>query len=98
MRPLAMLLGVILGSTVSITAALTLTLIVFLFLPEYAGRIGEEFPPLLRTLAGSAVLAALAGLGFYGELRERPWRRYPQTVLFLLLAFIGWWYWPTEQM
>jgi Na+/citrate or Na+/malate symporter len=98
MRPLAMLLGVILGSTVSITAALTLTLVVLLFLPEYAGQIGEEFPPLLRTLAGSAVLAAIAGLGFYGELRERPWRRHPQFVLYLLLALIGWWYWPTGQM
>ena len=43
-------------------------------------------------------IAAIAGLGFYGELREQAWRRYPQTVLFLLLAFIGWWYWPTEQM
>ena len=75
MRPLAMLLGVILGSTVSITVA-----------------------PLMRTLAGSAVLAAIAGLGFYGELREQAWRRYPQFVLFFLLAFLGWWYWPTEQM
>lgn len=97
MRPLAMLLGVILGSTVSITVALALTLVVFLFLPEYASRIGEEFPPLLRTLAGSGVLAAIAGLGFYGELREQGWRRYPQVVLLLLLVLIGWWYWPSEQ-
>ena len=52
MHPLAMLLGIVMGSAVSITVALVLTLVVFLFLPEYADRIGEEFPPLLSALAG----------------------------------------------
>ena len=92
-----MLLGIVMGSTVSITVALTLTLIVFLMLPEYAGRIGEEFPPLLRALAGSAVLAVVSSVGFYGELRETGWRRLPQALLAALLLLTGWLVWPAAE-
>ena len=94
MHPLAMLIGIVMGSAVSITVALTLTLFVFMLLPEYAGRIGEEFPPLLRALGGSAFLAALAGAAFWGELRAKPWRRPVQVLLFGLIAAVIWWYWP----
>ena len=94
MYPLAVLLGIVLGSAVSITVALSLTLVVFLLLPEYAPRIGEEFPPLLRALGASALVAALAGAAFLGELRRRPWRRAAQVALSALLAFGAWWMWP----
>ena len=94
MYPLAVLLGIVLGSAVSITVALSLTLSVFLLLPEYAPRIGEEFPPLLRALCASAVVAALAGTAFVGELRRRPWRRAAQVALSALLAIGAWWMWP----
>jgi hypothetical protein len=96
MRPLSVLLGIVLGSAVSITVALVLTLVVFLMLPEFAERIGEEFPPLLLTLGGSTLIAAVSALGFYGELRETKWRRAPQIALALLLLFIGWWVWPQK--
>ncbi|MFM2110619.1 MAG: hypothetical protein EBV65_04605 [Gammaproteobacteria bacterium] len=96
MRPLSILLGIVMGSTVSITVALVLTLIVFLLLPEYADRIGEEFPPLLRALGGSAVLAVVSSAGFYGELRETGWRRWPQALLALMLLLFGWIMWPRE--
>jgi len=96
MRPLSILLGIVMGSTVSITVALVLTLIVFLLLPEYADRIGEEFPPLLRALGGSAVLAVVSSAGFYGELRETGWRRWPQALLALMLLLFGWVMWPRE--
>lgn len=94
MRPLGVLIGIVLGSSVSISVALALTLVVFLLLPEFAPRIGEEFPPLLRALGGSALLAAVAAAAFVGELRERPWRRAAQAALAVLLIAGGWWMWP----
>ena len=94
MHPLAMLLGIVMGSAVSITVALMLTLVVFMFLPECADRIGEEFPPLLSALAGSAFMAALGGAAFVGELRAARWRRPVQGLLFALIAVFIWWYWP----
>lgn len=96
MKPLSVLIGIIMGSAVSITVALSLTLIVFLFLPEFSARIGEEFPPLLRALGGSAVLAAVSGASFYGELRITRWRRIAQSLLVLLLVGLGWIMWPAE--
>jgi hypothetical protein len=96
MHPLSVLLGIVLGSAVSITVALVLTLVVFLMLPEFGERIGEEFPPLLLTLGGSALIAVVSAFGFYGELRETTWRRVPQIALALLLTLIGWMVWPEK--
>jgi len=97
MKPLAMLIGIVMGSAVSITVALALTLVVFMFLPEYASRIGEEFPPLLRALAGSAVIAAVAGSAFYGEVRTARWRRWPQALLAAVLTLTAWLVWPSAE-
>jgi hypothetical protein len=94
MHPLAMLLGIVMGSAVSITVALALTLVVFMLLPEHSDRIGEEFPPLLGALGGAAFIAVLAGAAFIGELRAKPWRRPVQALLFTLIAGVIWWYWP----
>lgn len=94
MRPLAMLLGIVMGSTVSIAFGLALTLVVFALLPEYADRLGEEYGPLWRTFAGVTVAAIVAAASFFGEVRQRPWRRYAQAILLLLLAAVAWVYWP----
>ncbi|MFM7396942.1 MAG: hypothetical protein ACKO42_07480 [Gammaproteobacteria bacterium] len=96
MRPLSVLLGIVLGSAVSITVALMLTLAVFLLLPEFSERIGEEFPPLVMTLLASALIAVVSGFGFYGELRETAWRRLPQVALAVLLTTLGWLVWPQK--
>ena len=74
------------GSTVSIALCLAMTLVVFLLIPEFATRVGEEFPPLLRTLGGSTVLAALAALRFYGELRDTRCRLAHGVLVLALLA------------
>lgn len=86
MRPLAVLLGIVMGSTVSIALCLAMTLVVFLLIPEFASRIGDEFPPLLRTLVGSSALAGLAALSFYAEVRDTRWRRLAHAALVLALG------------
>ena len=70
MRPLVVLLGIVMGSTVSIAVALLLTGVVFLLLPEYGERLAEERSPLLVACLLSVLLAGVAAASFYGELRD----------------------------
>ena len=94
MRPLVVLLGIVMGSTVSIAAALLLTGVVFLLLPEYGARLAEESRPLLVACLWSVLLAGVAVSSFYGELRERSWRRPAQGALVVVLTVALWMYWP----
>lgn len=98
MRPLAVLLGIVMGSTVSISIGLALTLIVFALLPEYSERIDDEYGPLLRSFAAMLVVSAVAVASFVGELRQRPWRYYASAALLLMLAGGLWSYWPRNSM
>lgn len=94
MRPLTILLGIILGSCVAIAVALGMTGIVFLLIPEYGAQLSGERAPLLLGLLVSWCLTGLAAAAFFGELRVRGWRRWPQAVLGLGLALLAWHYWP----
>ncbi len=94
MRPLAMLIGIVMGSTLSIFVSLTLTAIVLLFLPEYADRFAEERGPLLQAILLAFLLTTLAGASFFGEIRTRAWRPAAHLALAAALLFAGWVYWP----
>jgi hypothetical protein len=94
MRPLVVLLGIVMGSTVSIAVALLMTGVVFLLLPEYAERLAEERNPLLTACLLSVLLACVACSSFYGELRGRSWRIAAHGALLAMLALSLWTYWP----
>ncbi len=94
MRPLVVLLGIVMGSTVSIAAALLLTGVVFLLLPEYADRLAEESRPLMAACALAVLLATAAWASFYGELRDRRWRGFAHASLAVMLTISIWTYWP----
>jgi hypothetical protein len=94
MRPLAVLLGIVMGSAVSIALGLVLTWIVLLLLPEARDRWANEQGPLLQALGLTLLLASASAASFYGEIRERGWRRGVQTGLVAILLLIGWVYWP----
>ncbi len=96
MRPLVVLLGIVMGSTVSIAVALLLTGVVFLLLPEYADRLSDERGPLLLACSLSVLVAAIAATSFYGELRLRAWRYTAHAGLAMVLAVGLWTYWPKK--
>jgi len=96
MRPFVVLLGIVMGSTVSIAVALLMTGVVFLLLPEYAHRLAEERDPLLTACLLSVFLAAIAGTSFYGELRVRSWRFAAHGALLAMLVLSLWTYWPKK--
>jgi hypothetical protein len=94
MRPFVVLLGIVMGSTVSIAAALLLTGVVFLLLPEYGARLAEERQPLLTACLLSVCLAGIAAASFYAELRTRAWRYPAHGALLVMLMVALWTYWP----
>lgn len=95
MRPLALLLGIAMGSSVSLVAGIGLTVAVFLFLPEYRERLHGELGPLTEGLVWSLVLAACASASFFGEIGNKPWRRPLQLALLLVMVTMGWHFWPS---
>ena len=96
MRPLVVLLGIVMGSTVSIALALLLTGAVFLLMPEYSARLADESAPLRLACFLAVLLAAVAATSFYGELRQRAWRGKAHLALTGMLAIALWTYWPKK--
>lgn len=95
MRPLAALLGILLGSAVAIFAGLALTSIVYyLLLPEYHDRLSVELMPLLKAVGWSVVLVAAAAAAFVTELRGHRLRRVYLAGVGIALAAFAWAYWP----
>ena len=95
MRPLTILIGIVMGSTVSLAVGLLGTWIVILFLPQKAEQFAPEHAALLRAIAIFTALAAASAFSFYGDLRSRTWRRAAHVVMVLLLVATIWVYWPT---
>jgi hypothetical protein len=93
MRPFAILLGIVMGSSVSIAVGLAMTLVVFLFLPEASARVSAEWAPLTRLFIGTLLFSGIATASFYGELRDRRWRYAAHGVLCCAAAGIVWGIW-----
>jgi hypothetical protein len=94
MRPLTVLIGIILGSSVAIALSLTMVLIVFLILVGDAPQLRSELRPLLQSAAVFTGLAAIAAASFTGSLRQLRWRRWATGALWAGLVLVGWLYWP----
>jgi hypothetical protein len=94
MRPLVVLLGIVMGSTVSIAVVLLLVGLIFLLMPDYSARLYEERAPLLVACLLTVPLAVVAWASFYGELRTRGWRYAAHGGLVVMLVVALWAYWP----
>lgn len=94
MRPLAVLIGIILGSAVSLAVGLAMTWVVLLFLPEHASAFAGERAPLARAIALFSLTSATAGASFYAELRGRRWRLFAHASMTAMLVLTVWAYWP----
>lgn len=94
MRPLTVLIGILMGSAVSLALGLTLTWIVLLFMPEHTERFAGEQGPLLRAMTLFGVMAVVAAASFYAELRQLPWRLTAHASTLAMLGVAVWTYWP----
>jgi hypothetical protein len=97
MRPLAVLIGIIMGSTFTLFFGLSLTWVTLLFVPkDEAGELFGEQGTLRIAIAVFGTLSAVAGVSFYAQLRERRWRLLAHTAMTLCLCGAVWLYWPKK--
>ena len=94
MKPLTALLAILAGSAVALASGLIMTWIVILFLPAEEARFAPEHPALLRAVAVFTLFAAVSAASFYGQLRERRWRRAAHGATLVVFAAALWLYWP----
>lgn len=94
MRPLAVLIGILMGSAVAVVLGLGMVLIIFLILAGEHAELDAEFPALLRAVGLFALLAASAATTFFAELRVTRWRRVALAATLASLTLVGWVYWP----
>lgn len=94
MQPLAVLIGIVMGSSVALLGGLVMTLVVFLLLPEFHERLAGEFTPLVQAIAWAALLTGTSVAAFLGQLRRRHWRKLAQLGLLGSVLLVGWVYWP----
>jgi hypothetical protein len=94
MQPFVIILGIVLGSLVSIAFGLSAVLLVFWILQDEHPRFSAEMPALIQSAAIFTVLAAVAVAGFVGTLRARFWRYPVLGLLWLGLLATVWFFWP----
>ena len=94
MRPFIVILGIVLGSLVSVAFSLSVVLLVFLILLDDHPRFSAEMPELVRGTLIFLALAAVAAVGFVGTLRRRPWRFLVLILLWAGLLSTAYYYWP----
>ena len=94
MRPLTVITGIMLGSSLSIAFSLAAVLIIFAILGDDYPRLEHEFEPLLASFSLFSVMTAISATSFYGLLKHRPWRWYAQIGMWAGFAVTGWYYWP----
>jgi hypothetical protein len=94
MRPLAVLIGIVMGSAVSLAVGLLMVWITLLFLPDLAAQLAQERAPLGKAIAIFSLISASAAVSFYGELNLSRWRIAAHAATVALLAGAVWVYWP----
>lgn len=94
MRPLTVLLGIAMGSTVSLALCLLLTWVVILLLPANEQRFAPENAELLKAVAVFTAFAVACSASFYGDISSRHWRYWAHGGSLAMLALTVFFYWP----
>ncbi len=97
MRPLAVLIGIVMGSAFALFAGLALTWVTLLFVPkDEAGELFGEQHTLVRAICVFGALSLVAAASFYSQLRERRWRTAAHAALVVCFCSAVWLYWPKK--
>ena len=94
MRPLTVITGILLGSSLSIAFSLAAVLVIFAILGTDHPRLSHEFGPLLASFSIFSVMTAISAASFYALLVHHPARWLAQAAMWLGLLATGLYYWP----
>jgi hypothetical protein len=94
MRPFTVLIGILLGSSASVTFALAAVLAVFFILQGSHPALSVELPHLLYGVLAFAFLTAASAGSFLGQLRIRPWRGWAHIATAACVGVVLLMYWP----
>jgi hypothetical protein len=94
LQPLTVLIGIVMGSSAALLAGLSMTLAVFLLMPDHRERLEPEFAPLGEAIAWAALLTITSAAAFVGQLKARPWRFAALSALAITIGLVVWTYWP----
>ena len=94
MRPLMVINGILLGSSLSIAVSLALVFIVFLVIGDDYPRIEQEREPLVASIFIFTGMTIISAASFY-TLAKNHAQRYPaQALMWLGVGATAWYYWP----
>jgi len=94
MRPLTVITGILLGSSLSVAMSLGAVLIMFLILGDDYPRLQFEFRGLLASFAIFLALTMISSLSFYWMLKEHAGRFAAQALMWAAFLGVGYYYWP----
>ena len=94
MRPLTVITGILLGSSLAITISLAAVLIVFLILGDDYPRIQHEFESLVASVFIFFGMTTISAGSFYSLLINHRARFWAQLLMWAGLAATTWYYLP----
>ena len=94
MRPLTVITGVLLGSSLSIAFSLGAVLIIFAVLGDEYPRLDREFGPLLASFSIFTIMTAISAASFYSLARHHSLRWLAQGLMWLGYIATAAYYWP----
>ena len=94
MRPLTVLIGILLGTSVSMTFSLAAVSLISGLLSGSHPELSADLPALVTLLIMSVFLTAATVGSFVGELRRRSWRLGAHAATVAVLGVMIFWYWP----
>ena len=94
MRPLTVIAGIILGSSLSFTVSLAVVSLIFLILADDYPRLQDEFAPLTSSVLLFFVLTAISAWSFWTTLKNRKDMWLAQAAMWLGIVLVGFYYWP----
>lgn len=94
MTPLVVLIGIVMGSAVTLSMGLGMVLVVLIVASHNQADMGRDLVPLFGSFLLFVGLASISALAFLWELKKHRLRVLAQVLMWATVGLIAWHYWP----